>query len=286
MQTITHLSELSRISDPVLRDWVDARWRGVLEAGADACFLLLAPAEPPLQVLWSATVGEDPGPASLAVLAASFEYVLDHGAFFEAVILANHEAGLIIIVPKSARLEPAWADYLSQAALPAVDPIEALPHAPTGVSHDATPQPVPGDPQPAPIPSRRDPGPHRDRAEGHPDRHQAARADPGEAGEAAMSAASPVPGPSAPLFSLGQVVATPHALKVMEHHGVAPLSLLQRHVQGDWGAVCQDDAKANRDALRDGTRLLSSYPLADGIRVWIITEADRSATTLLMPEDY
>ena len=101
-----------------------------------------------------------------------------------------------------------------------------------------------------------------------------------------MSASSPAPGPSAPLFSLGRVVATPHALKVLEHHGVVPLSLLQRHVRGDWGAVCQDDARANRDALRDGTRLLSSYPLGEGVKVWIITEADRSSTTLLMPSDY
>jgi hypothetical protein len=85
---------------------------------------------------------------------------------------------------------------------------------------------------------------------------------------------------------LGRTLATPHALAVLEDHGVTPASLLERHGRGDWGELCEEDAQANQDALRDGLRLLSSYRLADGVKVWLITEADRSATTLLMPEDY
>ena len=101
-----------------------------------------------------------------------------------------------------------------------------------------------------------------------------------------MSAATPVPPPSAPLFPLGQVVATPHALDVLRDHGVTPLELLQRHVVGDWGELCAEDVQANREALQEGDRLFSSYPVADGVKVWVITEADRSATTLLLPVDY
>jgi hypothetical protein len=96
---------------------------------------------------------------------------------------------------------------------------------------------------------------------------------------------APGTGPG-PLFPLGRVLATPRALAVLEDHGITPASLLGRHGRGDWGEVCEEDAQANRDALREGLRLLSSYRLADGVKVWIITEADRSATTLLLPDDY
>ena len=91
---------------------------------------------------------------------------------------------------------------------------------------------------------------------------------------------------SEPLFALGRLLATPGALAVLEAHGVQPASLLGRHLCGDWGELCQADVEANWAALREGLRLLSSYQLADGEKVWIITEADRSATTLLMPDDY
>ncbi|MFD2112545.1 hypothetical protein [Thiorhodococcus fuscus] len=64
------------------------------------------------------------------------------------------------------------------------------------------------------------------------------------------------------------------------------MSLLQRHVQGDWGDLTTEDFEANRLALREGFRLLSSYRISDGVKVWIITEADRSVTTVLLPEDY
>ena len=88
------------------------------------------------------------------------------------------------------------------------------------------------------------------------------------------------------LFPLGDLVATPGALKVLEKNGVIPLRLISRHVHGDWGDVQPDDAKANADALRMGARLLSSYSLPDGARIWIITEAGRASTTVLLPSEY
>ena len=91
---------------------------------------------------------------------------------------------------------------------------------------------------------------------------------------------------NAMLFPLGDLVATRGALSVLEKNGVVPMRLVSRHIKGDWGDVPRDDAAANTDALRIGARLLSSYELPDGTRIWIITEADRSATTLLLPEEY
>jgi hypothetical protein len=88
------------------------------------------------------------------------------------------------------------------------------------------------------------------------------------------------------LFPLGQVVATPHALQLLAQHEITPEALLARHQSGDWGVLPTEDAAANRAALADGGRLLSSYPLAEGVKVWIITESDRSATTLLAPDEY
>ena len=61
---------------------------------------------------------------------------------------------------------------------------------------------------------------------------------------------------------------------------------LQRHVAGDWGEVCAEDKQSNDHALVEGTRILSAYRAADGTKFWIITEADRSVTTVLLPEDY
>jgi len=94
-----------------------------------------------------------------------------------------------------------------------------------------------------------------------------------------------------PLFDLGQTVATPAALAALEEAQVSPGSLLSRHVTGDWGCVCADDKRADDLALRDGSRILSGYILATGIKIWVITEATddqgrRAVTTLLLPEEY
>lgn len=89
-----------------------------------------------------------------------------------------------------------------------------------------------------------------------------------------------------PLFPLGQVVATPGALDLLRRAAVDPADLLMRHQRGDWGHVPPDDAAANTQAVVAGSRILSSYPVADGQRLWILTEADRRVTTLLLPEEY
>jgi hypothetical protein len=94
---------------------------------------------------------------------------------------------------------------------------------------------------------------------------------------------------SGPLFPLGQVVATPGALAVMVRSNVRAADLLRRHVTGDWGDIDPGDVGLNEMALRDGDRLLSVYggEAEDrDDRLWVITEADRSATTILRPEDY
>ena len=88
------------------------------------------------------------------------------------------------------------------------------------------------------------------------------------------------------LFDLGQVVATPGALRAFEEAKVVPITLLGRHVTGDWGEVPPEDAEENELSVREGYRILSSYTLPTKERIWIITEADRSATTFLLPSEY
>ncbi len=87
-------------------------------------------------------------------------------------------------------------------------------------------------------------------------------------------------------FRLGRIVATPGALREIERAGISPAFLLERHAAGDWGDLCPEDRAENELSLREGFRLLSSYTLSTGQRIWIITEADRSCTTCLRPEDY
>lgn len=87
-------------------------------------------------------------------------------------------------------------------------------------------------------------------------------------------------------LSLGRLAATPAALDALTATNTHPLTLLRRHATGDWGELCPEDQEANRLAVALGGRVLSAYTLADRVRIWIITEADRSATTLLLPEDY
>ncbi len=86
------------------------------------------------------------------------------------------------------------------------------------------------------------------------------------------------------LFELGRIVATPGALEVLVPE--EPIALLRRHQSGDWGEVDAHDRRANNRALKYGTRLLSAYTLPAGEKVWIITEADRSSTCLLLPSEY
>ena len=89
-----------------------------------------------------------------------------------------------------------------------------------------------------------------------------------------------------PLFSLGQVVATPCALALLEETNTDSFVLMQRHQRGDYGCVPTEDAEANEYALVTGSRIISSYLLNDTDKLWIITEADRSVTTLLLPDEY
>lgn len=86
-------------------------------------------------------------------------------------------------------------------------------------------------------------------------------------------------------FSLGQVVATPGALALLQAHDVSPADVLARHQAGSWGEVPPQDAQANELAVTAGHRILSSYRVG-GERLWVITEGDRSATTLLLPSEY
>jgi hypothetical protein len=89
-----------------------------------------------------------------------------------------------------------------------------------------------------------------------------------------------------PRFPLGASVATPGAIDAMESANQIPKELLDRHRSGDWGKVCAEDAQQNEAAVEDGSRIMSVYSLSNGLRVWVITESDRSATTILLPEEY
>jgi hypothetical protein len=92
--------------------------------------------------------------------------------------------------------------------------------------------------------------------------------------------------PFVPKFSLGQLVATPGALQALTEAGQSPMEFVRRHQSGDWGEVPEEDRRENEYSLTHGFRLLSAYTLRTGVRVWIITEADQSATTILLPEEY
>lgn len=93
-----------------------------------------------------------------------------------------------------------------------------------------------------------------------------------------------------PLFSLGRIVATPAALEALEEAGTSTTSLIQRHVTGDFGDVCEEDKQLNLAAIQDGSRILSVYH-AGKAKLYVITEAtgdngQRAATTILLPEEY
>lgn len=85
-------------------------------------------------------------------------------------------------------------------------------------------------------------------------------------------------------FPLGRTVITPNALESLHHDDVR--DALTRHGQGDWGELCEEDKESNDAALESCGRLLSAYRDKADVKFWIITEADRSVTTVLLPEDY
>jgi len=87
-------------------------------------------------------------------------------------------------------------------------------------------------------------------------------------------------------FPLGRLLVTARALARLDELGLSPIPFFRRHQAGDWGDVAPEDAQANAQALTGGSRLLSVYQIAESCRVWVITEADRRLTTLLLPEEY
>jgi hypothetical protein len=87
-------------------------------------------------------------------------------------------------------------------------------------------------------------------------------------------------------FLPGRIVATPGALAALEASGEAPFEYLFRHINGDWGELSEEDRRENELSLIHGFRLLSAYTLRSGTKIWIITESDRSATTVLLPDEY
>ena len=88
------------------------------------------------------------------------------------------------------------------------------------------------------------------------------------------------------LFHLGQLVATPGALAALQESKQSPVVFLARHLQGDWGDVDQHDKRANDEAIKHELRLFSAYHTTNGVKLWVITEADRSLTTILLPDEY
>ena len=87
-----------------------------------------------------------------------------------------------------------------------------------------------------------------------------------------------------PTFPLGHVCSTPRVRELLTGGDIT--RLLNRHAHRDWGECCEHDRKANEDALKAGGRIVSVYRSTDGLKVWVITEADRSATTVLLPNEY
>jgi len=88
-------------------------------------------------------------------------------------------------------------------------------------------------------------------------------------------------------FEPGAIVATPAALDALSSSGHTAIQYLRRHLTGDWGELCEEDKCANEHAVKHGNRILSAYRLnGNNTKIWIITEADRSSTTILLPDEY
>jgi hypothetical protein len=92
--------------------------------------------------------------------------------------------------------------------------------------------------------------------------------------------------PTNPLFKVGRVVLTPGAAEVLDASDQSPWTFLIRHMSGDWGELAADDKQRNDEAVRDGERILSAYTAANGVKLWVISETDRSSTAILLPEEY
>jgi hypothetical protein len=92
--------------------------------------------------------------------------------------------------------------------------------------------------------------------------------------------------PTITRFSLGQTFITPGAEEALMIAGQTEIEFLRRHMSNDWGELSDDDARENEFSLKEGFRLLSAYRTAKGQKLWIITEADRTATTILLPDEY
>jgi hypothetical protein len=87
-------------------------------------------------------------------------------------------------------------------------------------------------------------------------------------------------------FPLGRIGVTPGALRALEKAEQLPAEFLDRHVNGDWGDVPEEDKQENEFSVENGLRILSAYTTSAGEKIWILTEADRSATTILLPSEY
>ncbi len=88
-----------------------------------------------------------------------------------------------------------------------------------------------------------------------------------------------------PLFALGRTVQTPFAKDELTRLNYSPLDLLRRHMSGDWSEMDVEDQQSNREAISEGSRIFSAY-IIQGTKFWVITEADRSSTTILLPSEY
>jgi hypothetical protein len=97
---------------------------------------------------------------------------------------------------------------------------------------------------------------------------------------------SQIVAPDAPLFPLGLIVGTPGAVRALEQAEQSPFEFLDRHIRGDWGALGEEDQQENVFSVQHGFRILSAYTTSAGEPLWVITEADRSATILLLPSEY
>ena len=87
-------------------------------------------------------------------------------------------------------------------------------------------------------------------------------------------------------FTIGQTYITPGALEALQIAGQTEIEFLRRHMSCDWGELSESDVDENKLSVKEGFRILSAYTTAKGQKLWIITEADRSATTILLPSEY